>query len=202
MTHRLNRPTICAPLAAACLFATTFAPTATAPAQDRPAPMDPSFTVLLERSMFSKDGRSRTAAPPPSTAPAAPPVRVLSPEQSNVFRGVLCPDEEYVAFIQNVQTDQVSVLKAGDEIAGGRIVAITLDTLNYASGGKVLEIRLGQNLAGETAAAGTTASTSTTAAATGTSTGATASTPSSPSDPALQSAAERMRQRRLQEGGR
>jgi hypothetical protein len=173
------------------------------PASDRPAPMDKPYTVLLERSMFSKDGRSRSAPRPPTTTTTAPVVKPLTPEQANVFRGVLCPDDEYVAFIQNVQTEQVNVLKAGDEIAGGRIAAITLDTLNFATAGKVHEIRVGQNLAGETVAvstsstSGSSGSGSTTGFVGSGSSGTTSSsTQSRPSDPAQAAILERLRARR------
>ena len=178
-----------------------------APSSDRPPPMAKPYTVLLERSFFSKDGRSRSVPRSTTTVTTAPAVKPLTPEQATVFRGVLCPDDEYVAFIQNVQSDQVSVLKAGDEIAGGRIAAITLDTLNFATGGKVHEIRVGQNLAGETVAASTSSSGSTgsgsTAGFVGSgSTGATSSAQSRPSDPAQAAVEERLRQRRNSEGGR
>lgn len=188
--RRVKRLRTLAVIAAACPFAA--ASLARAQSQDRPAPMDREFQVLLERSIFSKDGRSRSAAPP-STAPAAPPARVLTPEQSNVFRGVLCPDEEYVAFIENVSSGQVTVLRTGDDVARGKIVGITLDSLAYAAAGKVHDIRLGQNLAGETVSGGASG-----AVVSGTA----ATAPSTPLDPAQQSAAERMRLRRLQEGAR
>jgi hypothetical protein len=114
---------------------------------------------------------------------------------------VLCPDEEYVAFMENVQTGQISIVKAGDEIARGRVAAITLDGLAYDAGGKVHQIRLGQDLTGEIAASGGgsgfTPGTTPGGAPAGT-TGASA--PSG--DPALDAIKERMRQKRLQEGGR
>ena len=179
--------------------AQTQTPTPT-PAQDPPPPMDKAFTVLLERSIFSKDGRSRSARPV-STAPSSQPyVRPLTPEQANVFRGVLCPDEEYVAFIENIQNGQVNVLKAGDEIAGGRIAAITLDTMNFAAAGKLHEIRLGQNLAGEMPSATTMPTGSFTGSYAGTT--SPSSSTSTPSDPKQAAILEAMRQKRLREGGR
>jgi hypothetical protein len=172
------------------------------------APIDPSFDVLLKKSIFSRD-RSRGTGAPASTAPAAGAARVLSPEQSVAFRGVLCPDEEYVAFMENIQTGQISIVKAGDEIGRGRVAAITLDTLAYDAGGKVHQIRLGQDLTGETAASsgggtgGSTTAPSVAGATAGSGTGAGATgTPAPDSNPAAASMIEKMRQRRLQEGGR
>jgi len=110
--------------------------------------MDPSFEVLLRKSIFARD-RSRPDRPtgPPSTGNA----RTLSPEQSVVFRGVLCPDEEYVAFMENIQTGQITIVKTGDELLRGRVAGITLDALTYDSGGRVHTIHLGQDLTGEIA---------------------------------------------------
>jgi hypothetical protein len=187
--------------AAACVWvggSAWLARAQTSPAQEPPAPMDKAFTVLLERSIFSRDGRSRSARPLTTAPTSAPYVRPLTPEQANVFRGVLCPDQEYVAFIENIQNGQINVLKAGDEIAGGRIAAITLDTMNFATGGRVHEIRLGQNLAGETVGATTQPFASSVG---GTSSSATSST-SAPTDPKQAAILEAMRQKRLREGGR
>ena len=205
--RRLRRTAVAA--AALCLWSGTTAwvaraqsqsqPQSQPQTQDRPAPMEKSYTVLLERSIFSRDGRSRSNPRLPSTTQAAPAVKPLTPQQASVFRGVLCPDGEYVAFIQNVQTDQVSVLKEGDEIAGGRIAAITLDSLNFATGGKDHEIRIGQNLAGETVAitSSTSSGSGSTAGLVGAGSSSTStSTQSKPSDPAQAAILERLRQRR------
>jgi hypothetical protein len=169
----------------------------TAAAQERPAPMDRSYDILLRRSIFSKD----RARPDPRLATTAPATRAsapLSPEQSVVFRGVLCPDEEYVAFIENIQTGQMNIVKTGDEIARGRVAGITLDTLQYDSGGKVHPIQLGQNLAGELAASGSGTGGSGGMFSTAPSSGISGATTAPPSDPAQAAVLERLRQRRLE----
>jgi hypothetical protein len=106
--------------------------------------------------------------------------------------------------MENIQTGQITIVKAGDEIGRGRVAAITLDTLTYDAGGKVHAIRLGQDLTGEVASSsGGAGATSTTAPA-----GGAAGTPGAPGapapggDPGLEAIKERMRQKRLQEGGR
>lgn len=164
-----------------------------APARAQSAPMAESYQLLMEKSIFSKDRRSAGSV---ANLPTQP-VRVLSPEQSVAFRGVLCPDEEYVAFVENVQTGQISIVRTGDELARGRVAAITLDTLAYDAGGKLHYIQLGQNLAGEVAGATIGAAVS---AASPTSSPAGAAPV--PSDPATAAIIERMKQRKLQEGGR
>lgn len=112
--------------------------------------MEDEFKVLLERSIFAKSGSAARVGGPPATAtaPAAPP---LSPEQIVVFVGVLAQDDEYVAFAENQQTRQLMILRTGDDVARGKVVAITLDTIAYGVGGTIKDIHLGQNLAGELA---------------------------------------------------
>ena len=135
---------------ALALFTVTVASATARAADDRGAPLDPNYELVLRKSIFSRE-RARPPGPPNGALPTQP-VRVLSPEQAIAFRGVLCPDEEYAAFVENVQTGAISMLKAGDEVAGGRIAGITLDSLAFDVGGKVRHIQLGQNLAGELAA--------------------------------------------------
>jgi len=212
-TERITRAAVAAAALAGALL--SFAGPARG-ADDARRPMDPAFEVLLKKSIFSRD-RSRGSAAP-ATGPAAG-ARVLSPEQSVAFRGVLCPDEEYVAFMENIQTGQITIVKTGDEIGKGRVAGITLDTLSYDADGKVRPIKLGQDLTGETAATGggvmvmSDPSRGGTGAGTVTGTGATApgGTPAAPgagspgaapSSPGAAAMIEKMRQRRLQEGGR
>jgi hypothetical protein len=195
--------------AAAAIAVALFSFGAALGADDHPGSMDPSFDVLLKKSIFSRN-RTRGGSAQASTSPSTAPARVLSPEQSVAFRGVLCPDEEYVAFMENVQNGQITIVKAGDEIARGRVAAITLDSLAYDSGGKVHTIRLGQDLTGETAASGSGgaggyASTAPSAAGSVSGTGTSAAAPGAApagSDPALEAIKEQMRQKRLKEGGR
>jgi hypothetical protein len=159
---------------------------------NRPPSMEDEFKVLLERSIFAKSGSAARVGGPPatSTAPAAPP---LSPEQIVVFVGVLAQDDEYLAFAENQQTRQLMILRTGDDVARGKVVAITLDSIAYGVGGNIKEIHLGQNLAGELAstsfASGAGAPPTTGPAGAAPATGA-------PSRP-LSAVEEAMRQRRL-----
>ena len=183
-------------MVAGALAVGALGPAGASGADERGAPMDRSFEVLLQKSIFARD-RSRGTQRTGTTVPAST-ARVLTPEQSVVFRGVLCPDEEYVAFIEHVQTRQISIVKTGDEIARGRVAGITLDTLAYDAGGKVQQIHLGQNLAGETGGSGDAY----TGGYTSSSSGAGDAGTSGPVDPAQAAIIERLKQRKLQEGGR
>ena len=177
------------------------APAQTAPAgapgqvgAGRSARMEDQFGILLERSIFARSGVATRSdrTPATSTAPAAPP---LSPEQAVVFVGVLAQDSEFVAFAENQVTRQLTVLRTGDDVARGRVVAITLDTLAYASGGNNKVIHLGPNLAGEAG--------SSSFASSGATVGSSTTAPSSTANlsPELQSVAEKMRARARQSRG-
>jgi hypothetical protein len=158
----------------------------------RPGEMDPKFRVLLERSIFARSGTAAAIARPPttSTAPSAP---QLSPEQAVVFVGVIAQDNEYIAFAENQTTRQLMILRNGDDVARGKVVAITLDTIAYGSGGTIKEVQLGQNLAGEVVSTSFTASGS---SAGGPTTGSTAAPSTAGMTPEAAAVLERMRQRR------
>ena len=169
-----------------------------APAPARSTRMEDRYPVLLERSIFAKSGAARAAERPPATS-TAPAVKPLSPEQTIVFIGVLAQDHEYVAFAENRSNNQLMILRTGDDVAGGKVVGITLDTMAYGAGGAIKEVHLGQNLAGEVVAPGYAAGGG--AAAAPVPAGATAtpgaSPPSAAVPPGMESVAEKMRQRRL-----
>ena len=164
----------------------------TSPTTQRSGAMADEYGVLLQRSIFARSGIARDVAPPTTTtAPTRPP---LSPEQQVVFVGVLVQDNEYVAFAENQTTRQLMILRTGDDVARGKVVAITLDTIAYGAGGQIKVVHLGQNLAGELAS---------TSFASGSTTGSTTapsgtSSPSSTAGMTADQAAvlERLRQRR------
>ena len=158
----------------------------------RAARMEDAYGLLLQRSIFARSGTA-AAVRPPATTTTAPTAPQLSPEQAVVFVGVLAQDGEYVAFAENQTTRQLMILRTGDDVARGKIVAITLDTMAYGTGGSIKVVHLGQNLAGElvnSALASGGAPTTGPAAASGT-TGS--SPPASPEQAAI---LERLRQRR------
>ena len=122
---------------------------ATSPSSDgRTGRMEDEYGILLRRSIFARSGISRGSEQPStrSTQPSAP---VLTPEQAIVFRGVLAQGDEFVAFAENQTTQQLMILRNGDDVANGKVVVITLDTIAYGSGGSIKEVHVGQNLAGD-----------------------------------------------------
>jgi hypothetical protein len=158
----------------------------------RAARMEDQYKLLLERSIFARSGAAR-AVERTTTTSTAPAVKPLSPEQTIVFIGVLAQDHEYVAFAENRSNNQLMILRTGDDVAKGKVVGITLDTMAYGVAGAIKEVHLGQNLAGEVVAPGYAAGGATATAAPGAAT----ATPGAAVPPGKESVAEQMRQRRL-----
>ena len=159
--------------------------------------MEDQYKLLLERSIFARSGAAR-AVESTTTRSTAPVVKPLSPEQTIVFIGVLAQDHEYVAFAENRSNNQLMILRTGDDVAKGKVVGITLDTMAYGAAGAIKEVHLGQNLAGEVVAPGYAAGGTTAPAVPGAAAAAPgASPPAAAVPPGMESVAEKMRQRRL-----
>ncbi|MDB5330958.1 MAG: hypothetical protein JWP03_2109 [Phycisphaerales bacterium] len=131
-----------------------------------PAPVSEAYKIVLTRTMFSRDrGRSaswteRTAAERAeaerlraiaATQPGGPGrFGSSSPEASLSLKGVTLEDGEYIAFIEDNFAHQTLRVHAGEGIARGQISAMSLDGIEYATGGKPLRIGIGQSLDGAT----------------------------------------------------
>jgi hypothetical protein len=163
-------------------------------ASDHTRPMPRQYAVLLSRSMFVRGhaaemghiglgGQQRYSAP--STAPS-----LDRSETGLIFNGVTKTANTIDALVEDTVSSRVLTVKPGDAVARGTVKSITFDTLEYESGGKVIQVHIGQNFTGNEV----DTSTIPTAAAT-----APAPTGASPED-----ILERLRQKRLQElgGGR
>ena len=150
--------------------------------------MPKDYSLLVSRSVFVH-GRMTDIRPvdPNGGTPISVPPR---PEKSLLFNGATKADGELVAFIEDMTAGKVLKLRVGDPVARGKIAAITLDTFDYDSGGKVRQIMLGQNLDGE---AGLPTSRPTTSSSSPGS--------STPGGSPLTDILERLRQKRAQELG-
>ena len=120
---------------------------ATAPSQ-RPVPvttgppLPTSYQVLMVRSIFRRDGKGG-----PTTTPAPPP-GPPGMEAKLAFRGSALRDGRFTAFIEEMGGSKIQRVNEGEQLASGRIAAITLDQLTYEAGGKVTQVRVGHTLAG------------------------------------------------------
>lgn len=146
----------------------------------RPAPMPSQFDVLLNRSIFVK-GHPPASPRPPTSRPVHQPLEAVL-----VFNGVTQVGAQRTAFIENRSTGQVSLVRVNDDIAQGKIIGISLDSLQYESNGKVTRISIGDNFQGTPAREPTSRPSGTT-------------NPATAASPEMQSVLERLRQRRMKE---
>ena len=127
---------------------------ATAPSNGMPAgpppwkdarPFPPEYAGLLQRSLF----RQGLAGPlGPDGKPIAVGSQPPGPEAMLAFRGAGLTDGRFTAFIEDASTRKVQRVAVGETIASGRVVGITLDRLDYETGGRRMTIALGNSLAG------------------------------------------------------
>ncbi|MGD0768863.1 MAG: hypothetical protein ABSB42_11820 [Tepidisphaeraceae bacterium] len=116
--------------------------------QRRNEPAQPNLPTIYEevgaRNIFVK-GNQR---PPRQEAPGLPGPLPPSPTQL-VLTGVAVADNGKLAFLEDQQESTITRVKVGDAIAAGKIVNITLDSLEYQdAGGKIVRVFVGYNLAG------------------------------------------------------
>jgi len=78
------------------------------------------------------------------------PIGPLPPSASQlVLTGVSLADNGKLGFLEDQQASTVTRVKVGDAIAAGKVVNITLDSLDYQdAGGKIIRVYVGYNLAG------------------------------------------------------
>ncbi len=159
-----------------------------------------SFVILEQRSIFIK-GRGPLGGGP-STAggratAGAPAGGFRTPEEALVFNGVTQTADGAVAFVENLTTGKVMIVRAGQAIATGKVRAIRYNALEYTAGRKLIRIEIGQNLAGVVVAPSSQPSTQPTGQPT---TGPTTA-PAAPVPGSVDDVLERMRKRREQELG-
>ncbi len=129
-------------------------------------PMPRDYSIFNYRSLFMRgrvpaagrdSSRSRESSSSDRTFDG-----FKTPEEAFVFNGVTQTDEGAEAFIENLSTKKVSLVRVGQSIATGKITGISIHTLQYTAGGKSIRIEIGQNLAGVVAEPSTAVSTAST----------------------------------------
>ncbi len=123
----------------------------------RPQPMSAAFSAVRYRSIFVK-GEQALAGDDPGRRPRdVGPVVPPDPRAVMVFNGVTLAGDRPDAMIEDTSARRVFSVRVGDLVAGGRVLAITFDDIEYQAGGKVLHVAVGQTLEGQPAPAGDTA---------------------------------------------
>jgi hypothetical protein len=101
-----------------------------------------------ERNIFVKGDQS---TPEPQELPPQPPQQFVNTPAATqlLLTGVAITDYGKIALLENQQEFTVIRVKIGDPIADGKVVDITLDSLEYQNrAGRIIRVEIGYNLAG------------------------------------------------------
>ena len=115
-----------------------------------PTPMSAAFSAVRYRSIFVKGEQSLRPEGGGFTRPAYVPTP-SRPQASLVFNGVIVVGDRADALIEDTNARKVFTVRVGELLAGGRVLAITFDGLDYMFGGKLTHVVIGQTLEGTTA---------------------------------------------------
>lgn len=121
--------------------------------QTEATPLRESYRVIVERNIFLRDRRTATRPATTSTAPSpeaeTPPPAPLAPEAEYLLVGVALDDQAVRAYVEHVPQGRLLAVGPGDAIAGGQIVQITLDAVEFAGDSGSLWIEIGHNFLGQ-----------------------------------------------------
>jgi hypothetical protein len=183
-----------------------------------PAESFDKYQVLITNNIFVRD-RARYAPRERDFTPA-PVAAALGPEEATVLRGIVrqleIPDAPYFVYLEDVRTGATVKVRVGDPVCQGKLIHPTLDGVDYVKNGVMTRVELGKNLTGADTtpasvppAAASSAVQPTPVNGAGVSPAAQFASPSAGASPAsttppssLDSVAEQMRQKRLQELGK
>lgn len=111
-------------------------------------PMDNSYNVLLNFSIFARDHKpAPVTIPVATTHPNDSAVAVLS-EANFILRGVAMADSRPTAFFEQTTDHQIVKIHLGDPLMHGIVTAGSLDGVDYVVNGKASHIMIGQALDG------------------------------------------------------
>jgi hypothetical protein len=100
------------------------------------------YGIILDQNIFLRDRHPRPVVD-------NRPVVQIPQEQTLVLTGISQePDGTYYAFVEDVAQNRTLKLKAGDEVARGKISEITIDQICYEHEDKKTWVAAGSNLSG------------------------------------------------------
>lgn len=105
------------------------------------------FLLLVDRNIFLRDRRR----PDPRRFDTSRPAPADDRERRVVLTGTALCGEEFIAFFEDTRTGDTLRVRAGGAVGAGELRAVTLDEVEYESGGKTGRIKVGFTLAGEVA---------------------------------------------------
>ena len=130
---------------AAVLLLMALAPTAAAGAETAPTSPQPPrwerYQKVVQFNIFVRERgvREVRARRDNATKPAAP----TMPAPHLILRGVSRRREAWVAIVEDIRSGQVLQVAPDDELAGGRVAAISMDGLTYSYGEATVDISVG-----------------------------------------------------------
>lgn len=158
------------------------------------------YAALTSKNIFMKDRRPPRAPSTQQSQPtfARPPER--TPQQTYRLTGLALQEGRNVAFIEDIRSGKTERKVQGDAVAGGTIVQVDLDALEYEADGKRVRVGIGYDLTGAVASPISVAESSSSSPTTQPS-GAGSTPAVDPNDPTL-SIIERLKAQRAAQGGR
>jgi len=108
------------------------------------------YDAVAARDIFVKGNQRPPAPPPPGSVSSTSASGVYTPTANQlVLTGVSLEDNVKVAFLEDQQAYTATRVKVGDPIANGKVINMTLDSLDYKdAGGRIIRVEVGYNLAG------------------------------------------------------
>jgi hypothetical protein len=122
--------------------ASTAAPTA-APAPSPSEKFD-RYSILADKNIFVRNR-------PATRTPGQQRTVTRRAEETMVLTGIALQEGRHVAFLEDSAARQTKRLLPGDQVAGGSIVAVNFDSVEFDANGKRIHIPVGRNLLGEIA---------------------------------------------------
>ncbi len=120
----------------------TGATTTSAPSASRGGSWE-DYRAILERNIFARDRTAPSREPGDLNRPSAAGV-----EQSLVLTGVAVRGGVPLAFFEDGRTGETAKVALGQDLHRGKIISISLDSVEYRSGDTTRKIFLGENLTG------------------------------------------------------
>lgn len=168
-------------------------------------PFKDRYGLIAERDIFAKDRRRPYSRPSDSSSsrPSNPSFTQRSPEQSLVLTGIVIEEGEWRAYFENLSAGSIIKARVGDPMARGHITDMQIDAVEYTQGLQSTWVEIGRDLTGVrvVAAPVTVPGSEATAGGSATQPSGTAATGLDPNEPGID-IVERMRRRRLQQGGK
>lgn len=101
--------------------------------------LPPEFAIFQTRNAFARGKGGANGGGP------------AGPEAAFILRGVVQAEDRLIAFVEDKAGNRVIEVTAGQAIARGKVASVNLDGFEYQGVGGAKQIKVGQDLSGQTA---------------------------------------------------